>query len=149
LSGDAGLAGDQIVLTQIEGEAQPYIGEISPPADTDPRFYDDDRYEKGAQEFFTKLQQALSADNKIAVASMCMYPFGVCINGKSVTIRSRSELIRNYSQIFTPAVKKAIAALPSPIHAGWRGFMTYHGELWLDGVVWTHVYRVRAVCGGP
>jgi len=44
---------------------------------------------------------------------------------------------------------EAVAALPSPIHLGWKGFMTDHGELWLDGVVWTHVYRVRSVCGGP
>jgi hypothetical protein len=148
--GDAGLAGDQIVLTQIEGEAEPYIGAISPPADTDPIAYTaSDQYEKRAQVFFTKLQQALGADNKIAVASMCMYPIHVCINGNFVTIRSRAELIRHYSQIFTPAVKKAVAALPSPIHLGWKGFMTDHGELWLDGVVWTHVYRVRSVCGGP
>jgi len=148
--GDAGLADDQIILDQVESEAQPYIGEISPPADTDPSANSsNDQYERGAQEFFKKLQRAINAENRNSVALMCEYPTSACIKGKFVTIQNRAELIRNYPQIFTPAVKKAVAKLPAPIHQGWRGFRTDQGELWLDLVVWTHVYRVRSVCSGP
>jgi hypothetical protein len=146
--GDAGLADDQIILNQVESEKEPHISGISPPADTDPRDLSNDQYEKGAQEFFKKLQQAIIANNRSAVASMCEYPISVCIKGHSVTIQNRAELIRNYPQIFTPAVKKAVATLPAPIHQGWRGFRTDRGELWLDLVVWTHVYRVSSVCDG-
>jgi hypothetical protein len=124
--GDAGLADDQIIITQLESDSGPHISGISPPADADPsRYLSNDQYEKGAQEFFKKLQQAILADNRSAVASMCVYPISVCIKGKPVTIQNHVELIRNYPQIFD------------------------RGEGWLDVVVWTHVYRVRSVCGRP
>jgi hypothetical protein len=144
--GDAGLAGGQIIITQIKKEAQPFISEISPPADT--RDIPSDQYEKGASDFYTRLQKAISADDKTEVASMCRYPISVSVEGKRATIVSRAQLIRNYPKIFTPEVKKAVLTLPSPIHMGWRGFMTASGELWLDWVVGTHVYRVVAINGG-
>jgi hypothetical protein len=148
LNGETGLANDEIFIEQIGKEVRPHISEISPPADTDPSSYvSSDRYEEGAKEFFTKLQEAIAADNKPEVGVMCMYPISITIVGKRLTIRNRAQLAQYYPQIFTPAMKKAVTKLPSPIHVGWRGFMTDRGELWFDWVVWTHVYRVISING--
>ena len=144
------FADAQIIIFQTESMPAPLISAIMPPKDADPfPKVSDDEYEKGAQKFFKELQRAIKMDDRAEVVAMCRYPIGVAINDKKVLIQNRAELIEKYTSVFTPGVKKAIAGLDAPIHMGWRGFMTDRGELWLDSVAWTHVYRIGTINGTP
>lgn len=146
--GTSWLADGEIAISQVGNEPEPRIDAISPPKDVHLlSWIPNSVYEKGATRFFKELQRAVAGDDRAAVAEMCSYPIDADIDGKSQSIENRAKLIREYTKIFTPGVKKALAALNAPIHAGWRGFMTDRGELWLDAVVWTHVYRVVRING--
>lgn len=142
------LAEGQIVLAEADKDRGPWIEAISPPKDVSTlKYLPNAEYERGADRFFKALQRAIKADDRDAVASMCSYPIRVVIKGKDHWIENRAELIRNYTEVFTLGLKNNIAALQAPIHVGWRGFMTRRGELWLDAIVWTHVYRVVGING--
>jgi hypothetical protein len=144
------FANSQIIIFQTESMPAPLISAITPPKDADPfPKVSDKEYERGAQNFFKQLQRAIKVDDRAEVVAMCRFPIGVAINDKRVLIQNRAELIEKYTSVFTPGVKKAIADLDAPIHMGWRGFMTDRGEVWLDSVAWTHVYRIGAINGSP
>jgi hypothetical protein len=145
--GSAKIAEDKIGIDQVEAEPNTFISTISPPADFDSTFEDNDKYESGAAAFFKELQKAISAGDRHNVANMCEYPLSVNVGGKHRLVRSRVELIAQYPSIFNTEVNHAVLSLSAPIHAGWRGFMTGQGELWFDAVVGTHVFRVRTVNG--
>jgi len=147
--GEATLAGGQIVIGEAEGGRGPWIEAISPPRITTEEIlrYSGKEYERGADNFFRILQRALAADDQEAVVSMCAYPIRVEIGDRNHWMENRAELLRSYTQVFTPGVKKAVAGLRKPIHMGWRGFMTGRGELWMDSIAYTHVYRITAING--
>jgi len=147
-SGTVKIAGGQIEIYQTEDGSRTLILTISPPADSQSLYENNDVYEAGAAEFFGKLRQAISADDSRLISNLCRYPLLVNRRGRHTEIRNRAALIAGYPSIFTPEVKKAVLALPAPIHMGWRGFMTERGELWLDLVVGTHVFRVGTINGG-
>jgi hypothetical protein len=147
--GSARIAGDKIEIDQVDRDPNTFIFNISPPADSDSTFEDNDKYESGAAAFFTELQKAISASDRQNVANMCEYPLSVNVGGEHRLVRSRAELIGQYTRIFTTEVIHAVLSSSAPIHAGWRGFMTSQGELWFDAVVGTHVFRVRTVNRGP
>lgn len=146
--GTSWLANGEVAISQVESEPEPRIDAISPPKDVRLLSSISNKiYEEGAAKFFKELQRAVATDDREAVAEMCMYPIEADTNGKPESIEDRAELIRDYTKIFTPGVKEAIAGLHAPIHMGWRGFMTDRGELWLDAVAGTHVYRVVRING--
>ncbi len=147
--GSVKIAEDKIEIDQVEGEPNTFISTISPPTDSDSTFEDNDKYKSGAASFFTELQKAISAGDRRAVANMCRYPLSVNVGGKRRVVQNRAELISQYPRIFTLEVRRAVLSLSAPIHLGWRGFMTNQGELWLDAVVGTHVFRIGTVNGGP
>lgn len=142
------IAEGQIIIVQFDKDSEPSIEAISPPHDIKLLERVSDRqYERGADSFFDALKRAVAADDRAAVASLCSYPLRVVIDGKDRSMENRAELLRDYTQVFTPELKKNILVRRRPIHAGWRGFMTDRGALWLDYVVWTHVYRVDGING--
>jgi hypothetical protein len=147
-NGSAKIAEGKIEIDQAGEESKTYIFKISPPPDYASFFADNDVYEAGAKEFFGELRKAVSADNRRSIANLCRYPLSVNVGGKHREIKNRAELIAEYTTIFRPAVKHAVLTLQAPIHVGWHGFMTDRGELWLDLVVGTHVYRIGTVNGG-
>ncbi len=147
-NGLAKIAEGKIEIDQVGEELRTVILRISPPQDVDSVFQEREEYDTGAAEFFKKLQEALSADDRQAVANMCYYPLSVNVGGNPKRIHNRAELIAQYPKVFTPEMKRAVLGLAVPIHMGWRGFMTDRGELWLDLVVGTHVFRVGTVNGG-
>ena len=146
--GAAKVAEGRIEIDQVGEESKTLVLRISAPQDVDSVYQEREEYETGAAEFFKKLQKALSADDRQAVANMCYYPLSVNVGGKHRLVRNRTELVAQYSRVFSPEVKRAVLALSAPIHMGRRGFMTDRGELWLDLVVGTHVFRVGTVNGG-
>lgn len=147
-SGTVKIAGGRIEIYQTEDESRTLILTISPPADSQSLYENNDVYEAGAAEFFRKLRQAVSANNRRLISDLCRYPLSVNVGGKHREIKNRADLIAGYSTIFTSEVKQGVLALTAPIHMGWRGFMTERGELWLDLVVGTHVFRVGTINGG-
>jgi hypothetical protein len=146
-NGSAKIAEGKIDIDQVGEELKTVILRISPPQDVDSVFQEREEYDTGAAEFFKKLQKALSADDRQAVANMCYYPLSVDVGSNPRRVHNRAELIAQYPKVFTPEVRRAVLALAVPIHMGWRGFMTDRGELWLDLVVGTHVFRVGTVNG--
>lgn len=142
------IADGQIIIAQSDKDSEPSIEAIAPPHDIELLERIPDRqYERGADNFFGVLKHAVAADDRAAVASMCSYPLRVAIDGKDHSIENRAELLHHYAQVFTPELKKNVLAGRTPMHMGWRGFMTGRGALWLDAIVWTHVYRVTAING--
>jgi hypothetical protein len=146
--GSVKIAEGKIEIAQPGEDSRVDIVRITPPQDVDSFYQRNEEYEEGAAKFFKELHRAISADNRQAVANMCRYPLSVNTGDKHRLIRNRAELISQYPKVFTAEVQRAVLALPAPIHMGWRGFMTDHGELWLDLVVGTHVFRIGAVNGG-
>jgi|SRR5690348_9273230 len=147
-SGTVKIARGEIEILQTEEGARTLIATISPPADFQSLYENNDVYEAGAAEFLRRLRQVVSANDRRLISDLCRYPLSVNVGGKHRDIRNRAALIAEYSSIFTPEVKKAVLALPAPIHMGWRGFMTDRGELWFDLVVGTHVFRIGTINGG-
>ncbi len=142
------IADGQIIIAQSDKDSEPSIEAISPPHDIKLLERVPDRqYERGADSFFDALKRAVGADDRAAVASLCSYPLRVVIDGEDHLMENRAELLRRYAQVFTPELKKNVLARHTPMHMGWRGFMTDRGALWLDAIVWTHVYRVTAING--
>jgi hypothetical protein len=147
-NGTVKIAEGKIQIDQSGPDSETFIETISPPQDTDSLFSVNEVYEKGAAKFFKELQKAISSDDRQAVANMCRFPLSVNTGDKPRLIHNRAELMPEFPTVFTAEVKRAVLALPAPIHMGWRGFMTDRGELWIDSVPGTHVFRVETVNGG-
>jgi hypothetical protein len=90
----------------------------------------------GAIAFFQKLQAAVSAGDKTALASMVSYPMRAAQNGKRIQIRTRQQFLQVYPQLFNPAVICAIkSAGASDVWGNDQGFMVGRGVIWWDAVI--------------
>lgn len=61
------------------------------------------------QAFLATLQEALEIENQLSVASLVKYPLEVWAGGQTLKIRSNSELLARYRQIFDASLRQAIA----------------------------------------
>jgi hypothetical protein len=61
------------------------------------------------QAFLASLQDALEMENHLRVASLVKYPLDAWADGQTVKIRSDSDLLAHYRQIFDPSLRKLIA----------------------------------------
>lgn len=87
------------------------------------------------QAFFGKLQQAVAAGDKAAVAGLVSYPFKTSVGGKSVTLRDAQHFVAAYDKVFTAKVKKALATQEyANIFANDDGVMVGDGEIWFSGI---------------
>jgi hypothetical protein len=65
--------------------------------------------------FFKDFQKALATDDKEKMASMINFPnFSWEENQSLRQVKTREEFIKNYDKMFTPAIKKKIAAAGKP-----------------------------------
>ncbi|WP_141499699.1 hypothetical protein [Paenibacillus luteus] len=84
-------------------------------------------------EFFNKLQKAVAANDKKAVANLIAYPLRVNHDGKSVEITSKKQFISKYNQIITDQVKKKLLAQDvDKVFVNWKGIMIGDGEIWIS-----------------
>lgn len=91
---------------------------------------------QGAITFFEKLQAAVKAGDKNQLSSMANYPLHALVNGKKTQIRTRTQFLKDYLQLFTPAVICAIAsAKKSDVWGNYQGFMIGNGVLWWDQII--------------
>ena len=87
-------------------------------------------------QFVVRLKQAMTADDHAAIAAMVKYPLTVYSSaGRPATYRNAAALSANYTRVFTPEVKAAVAAAkPDDLFARDQGVMIGNGEIWMNEV---------------
>jgi hypothetical protein len=79
----------------------------------------------------TKLQAALAKDDRPAVLALTDTPLRVSFAKKPASLE-RAAVQKRFAEIFTPAVRKAIAdAKPDELFVNWQGVMLGDGAIWL------------------
>jgi hypothetical protein len=83
-----------------------------------------------AAAFLKTLQSAVAVGNCLKVASLIEFPLTAWANGEQITIENESEFHAKYRQVFTPELKKAIAAArPETLSASQEGVMFDSGRV--------------------
>ncbi|MFZ4833598.1 hypothetical protein [Rouxiella sp. Mn2063] len=87
-------------------------------------------------DFFETLKQSVTQRNKEQVAEMVSYPLKVNIKGKKVVVKNNLDFIKNYSDIVTPNIAKAITTQKyTDLFSRDTGIMIgQHGEVWFSGI---------------
>lgn len=82
--------------------------------------------------FIVKLQKAVAASDKPTVASMVRFPISAWAGKREMRLRNAAALIASYDQVFTTAVKRAIAGARTPcLFTNSQGAMINNGEIWI------------------
>ena len=82
-------------------------------------------------QFLSRLQSAVRANDKRAVANLAALPLRVNFGGGARIYRDRSAIEQDYDRIFTPRVRRAILNQRAD-----RLFTNYQGAMIGDGQVW-------------
>jgi hypothetical protein len=86
-----------------------------------------------AVKFFTKFRQAITTNDRNAVAAMARYPLRVTLNHKNALIRTKQELLRNFDELFDPRVRCVIlGATEKDVWGNWQGFTIPQGAIWWE-----------------
>jgi hypothetical protein len=87
-------------------------------------------------QFLARLKQAMAADDHAAIAAIVKYPLTVhSLAGRRTTYRNATALSANYTRVFTPEVKAAVAAAkPDDLFVRDQGVMIGNGEIWMNEV---------------
>lgn len=87
------------------------------------------------KDFLKKLQTALSANDKAAVAGMIKYPFKIYKDGvEKKSYPSEKEFVKDFDKFFTADVKKAVSdATYDSLFINAKGVMIGNGEVWMSG----------------
>jgi hypothetical protein len=118
---DAATTGAR-VAAPIGETTQAPTSQFSPAGIDDPKVVD---------RFLTNLQTAVAADDAAGVAQLARYPAEVMIDKKRRRVRSRPEMEKLYGQIFTPCLKRVVAAAkPEDLFASWQGVNLGQGAIW-------------------
>lgn len=85
--------------------------------------------------FFARLQSAVSAGNKVAVARLVNYPLRVNTRkGTKFTVPNSADLIKRYDAVFTPGIRQAIVAeKPAKLVGSRDGAAIAAGLVWMNG----------------
>jgi hypothetical protein len=83
--------------------------------------------------FFDRFQKAVTSDERDVVASMVRFPLRVQLAGHNATVKSKSQLLRDYDKVFTGAVQCAIAgATRTKVWGNWQGYTVAAGVAWWE-----------------
>jgi hypothetical protein len=111
-----------LTVLAIAPGAQTPTTQFSPAGIDDPKLVDD---------FLADLQQAVAADDADKVASLGRYPVTVVIDKKRRKVKTKDELKKLYPQIFTPCLKRLVAAARTDdLFANYQGVMFSGGAMW-------------------
>lgn len=81
--------------------------------------------------FLSDLQKAVATDDAAMVATLASFPVDVFIRKQRRRVRSSAAFQKLYPQIFTPCLKRVIAAARrEDLFANWRGVMLGQGAIW-------------------
>jgi hypothetical protein len=82
--------------------------------------------------FLGKLQRAVVADDRSAVAALVAFPLRAWTGRATVAVRDRKQFLKLYPSIFTPALKQSVAAASADsAWCNWQGVMFDSGRFWL------------------
>ena len=82
-----------------------------------------------------QLQQAVTANDRAAVAALIGYPFSTVRDGQSLTVADADAFVREYDRIMTPAIAEAIKRQKySQLMVNYKGVMFGNGEAWVNGI---------------
>jgi hypothetical protein len=85
--------------------------------------------------FLARLQDAVAAGDREAVAAMVAYPLETRVAGLPVTLAAPEDVVRRYDQLFTPPVVAALERQSfATLFANAEGVMVGDGEVWFSGV---------------
>jgi hypothetical protein len=111
-----------IAMSGGVARAQAPSSQFSPAGIDDPKLVD---------RFVENLQKAVAADDAAEVATLARYPAEVVIDKRRRRVRSRAEMEKLYPQIFTPCLKRVVAAARSEdLFANWQGVSLGQGAIW-------------------
>ena len=86
-----------------------------------------------AEMFLAELQRIVRAHDKATFADLVHYPIQVSVGDKNTKVSARSDFIRRYRSIVTPALKQTILVQnPKCLFANSQGVMIGHGQLWFQ-----------------
>jgi hypothetical protein len=87
-------------------------------------------------QFLAGLKQAVATDDRAAIAAMVKYPLTVHSSaGRPATYRNAAALSANYTRVFTPEIKAAVAAAkPDDLFVRDQGVMIGNGEIWMNEI---------------
>lgn len=96
--------------------------------------------------FFLKLQHAVSAGDKQALAAMVDYPFVAHAQGKAIKINDAKHFVADYDKLVTTKVKAAVAKQTyATLFTNWQGVMVGDGEIWFSGVGDSNTVKIIAI----
>jgi len=85
--------------------------------------------------FITRLQKAVAAGDKQAVAGLVSYPLMVVIKGRDVELDGAAAFVQHYDQIMTEALKKSVleqSLKPEDVFVNKQGVMVGDsGQIWV------------------
>ncbi len=111
-----------VVFLAIADSAQTPSAQFSAAGIDDPKLVDS---------FLSDLQKAVASDDAAQVAALGRYPVEVVIDKHRRRVRSREELEKLYPHIFTPCLRRVVAAArPEDLFANWQGVMLGQGAIW-------------------
>ena len=93
-----------VAVFVILAAASPVLAQTTAPAATSPT--DPAKVEA----FLKNLEEAISIDNHMRVASLVKYPIEAWVDGEKLTLRSDSQLFAHYRLIFDQSLKQSLAA---------------------------------------
>jgi hypothetical protein len=87
-------------------------------------------------QFLDRLKQALATNDRAAIAGMVSYPLRVnSTAARPAVYRDAAALKGHYARIFTPDIKKAVAAAkPDNLFARDQGVMIGDGKIWMNEI---------------
>jgi len=87
-----------------------FLPAASAQAPTSPRFEAAGTDAAKVQAFLASLQESLEIENQLCVAALVKYPLEAWAGGQMLKIRSNSELLARYRQIFDASLRQSIAS---------------------------------------
>ena len=88
----------------------------------------------GYEKLFNDLQRAVAANDAAAVSALMRYPVLVHVGGKKRHVADAATFQREYRQIITPEIAKAIAEQRfDGLFVNWEGAMIGKGQVWMGG----------------
>jgi hypothetical protein len=101
-----------------DGQSAPIFSEVGTTAEDTRRF-------------LAALQAAVATGDKRRVVSMIEYPIAAWVEDRDVRFRTPDRLLGSYDRVFTPQLKKTIAAARVEcLFTNWQGIMVHDGEVW-------------------
>jgi hypothetical protein len=105
-----------------DGQSAPIFSEVGTTAEDTRRF-------------LAALQAAVATGDKGRVVSMIEYPIAAWVDDRDARFRTPDRLLASYDRVFTPQLKKTIAAAQVEcLLTNWQGIMVHDGEVWFRPV---------------